>query len=72
MLLCCQIEIDEGKYAGLFIVTNVKKIFMRRTRFELNRGGTETAWVYLQRGKSKKGIKFRPLRQVVANSYGDV
>lgn len=69
-----QIEIDEGKFAGVYIVTDVKKTIWGKSLFELNNGLGQgsTVWVHLQRSRKKTGIKFRPLRPIVSSSYSAI
>eukprot|EP01036_Dinobryon_divergens_P024877 gene24877-33367_t len=69
-----QIEIDEGKLAGVYIVTDVKKTLWGKSTFELNSGQGQggAVWVPLQRSNKKTGVKFRPLRPIIANTYSAV
>ena len=69
---CGQIEIDEGVYAGVFVVARVKKtaIFKKTLFFLVGLDGDEF-WVRLQRGKHKNGVVFRPNRRVVEERYID-
>ncbi len=59
-----QIEIDNGVYAGVFVVTQVKKTLLHKTMFHLCALGSDRFWVRLKRCK-KSGVAFRPLRCVV-------
>ncbi len=58
-------EIDEGIFAGIFVVTKSRKNIFRKTEYHLSAADGDEFWLRLQRGASKKGQKFRPLRRVV-------
>ncbi len=64
-------EIDEGLYAGIFVVIGYKKSMFRKTVFHLCAEQGDECWVRLRRG-TKKGVKFRPLRQVATIDYNIV
>ncbi len=60
-------EVDEGLYAGVFVVIGYRKSFFRKTYFHLCGERNDECWVRLRRGNQdhmKRGVKFRPLRQV--------
>lgn len=70
MLPCglTQVEIDDGVYAGVFVVAQVKKTLLHKTMFHLCALDNDRFWVRLRRGK-KGGVAFRPLRRVVRVSF---
>lgn len=58
-------EIDEGVYAGIFVVGEIKKSpVTRKTHFLLRGLNGDDFWIRLQRGPKKHGIPFRPLRKI--------
>lgn len=57
-------EIDEGIFAGVFVVTKTKKTLFHKTMYHLSATDGDEFWIRLQRGKNKKGQKFRPLRKI--------
>lgn len=59
-----QIEIDEGRFAGLHVVTGVRKNFFKKSLFRISSFYDDDAWVRLRRGPNKNGVVFRPLRKV--------
>jgi hypothetical protein len=60
-----QVEIDEGIFAGIFVVTKAKKTLFHKTMYHLSAADGDEFWLRLARGPGKKGQKFRPLRRVV-------
>jgi hypothetical protein len=68
--LRAQIEIDDGVYAGTFVVTQVKKTLLHKTMFHLCALDSDRFWVRLKRNK-KSGVAFRPLRRVVKVQFVD-
>ena len=61
-------EIDDGVYAGVFIVTQIKKTLLYKTVFHLCALDKDEFWVRLRRNK-KQGVVFRPLRRIVAVKF---
>jgi hypothetical protein len=62
------VEIDDGVYAGVFVVCQVKKTLLHKTMFHLCATDDDRFWVRLKRNK-KGGVTFRPLRRVVKVSF---
>lgn len=64
-LLGWQIEIDEGLYCGIYVIIGYKKsTVMRKTSFQAIAKDMSEHWLRLRRGRVKRGLVFRPLRQV--------
>jgi predicted acetyltransferase len=64
-LIGYQVEIDDGVYAGVFVIVQVKKsLFMKKTLYRLTARDRDEFWIRLKRNK-KAGQLFRPLRRVV-------
>lgn len=63
ILVGYQVEIDEGPYAGRYVVTGVKKSVFQKSLFRLSNFEGEDEWVKLKRG-NKAGLPFRVLRRV--------
>lgn len=63
-LLGWQIEIDEGLHAGVYVIINHRKSLWRKTLFQLVDIQGNDFWLRLRRGHAKRGLVFRPLRQV--------
>lgn len=63
ILVGYQVEIDEGPYAGRYVVTGVKKSVFQKSLFRLSNFEGEDEWVKLKRG-TKAGLPFRVLRRV--------
>eukprot|EP01033_Poteriospumella_lacustris_P007784 gene7784-5599_t len=64
-LLGWQIEIDEGLYCGIYVLIGYKKsAVMRKTSFQAIAKDMSEHWLRLRRGRVKRGLVFRPLRQV--------
>lgn len=61
-------EIDDGVYAGVFVVAQVKKTLLHKTMFHLCALDNDRFWVRLKRNK-KGGVAFRPLRRVVKVTF---
>lgn len=62
-LIGWQIEIDEGKYRGIHVVTGVRKNFMRKSYYRLSSMASVDVWIRIKRSH-KRGIVVRPLRKV--------
>ena len=65
-----QVEIDEGVYAGVFIVTQVRKTLLKKTLFHLSATDKDEFWIRLKRN-NKGGTRFRPLRRIVNVTFID-
>lgn len=63
VLVGYQIEIDEGPYAGRYVVTGTKKTVFQKSLFRISNFELEDDWVKLKRGP-KAGLPFRVLRKV--------
>ena len=63
-----QVEIDDGVYAGVFVVTEVKKNLLQQTLFHLCALDKDEFWIRLRRN-NKSGKAFRPLRRVVKVTF---
>lgn len=64
-LLGWQIEIDEGLYCGIYVIIGYKKsTLLRKTSFQAIAKDMTEHWLRLRRGRVKRGLVFRPLRQV--------
>lgn len=60
-----QVEVDEGLFKGIFVVVGFKKSpIFRKSFFHLAALHGDEFWVRLKRSDKKRGVKFRPLRQV--------
>jgi len=57
-LIGYQVEIDDGVYAGVFVVTQVKKNLFKKTLFHLTALDRDEFWIRLKRNK-KSGTPFR-------------
>lgn len=62
-------EIDDGVYAGVFVVTEVKKSILQQSLFHLCALDKDEFWIRLRRN-NKSGKAFRPLRRVVRVNFG--
>lgn len=69
VLLGWQIEVDEGQYRGLFVVTGLRKTVFQKSQFRLSNEEGDDLWVKLKRG-GKNGVRFRALRRVVEFQAG--
>ena len=67
ILFSLQIEIDEGRYQGIHVVTGVRKTLFQKSLFRLSSFSAEDQWCRLRRGPKKNGVVFRPLRNVWKN-----
>lgn len=63
-------EIDDGVYAGVFVVTEVKKNLLQQTMFHLCALDKDEFWIRLRRN-NKSGKAFRPLRRVVRVTFNN-
>ena len=65
-------EVDEGVYAGVFVVIALRKTaLLKKTIYHLWGLNGDEFWIRLKRGK-KGGIPFRPLRRVMDVKFIDV
>jgi len=62
------VEIDDGVYAGVFVVTEVKKSLLQQSLFHLCALNKDEFWIRLRRN-NKSGKAFRPLRRVVKVNF---
>lgn len=69
-LLGWQIQMNDKKYNGIYVVTDMRKNYMQKTEYRVSKFHAEDAWVRLKREnpetkKSHNGYTFRPLRMVL-------